>query len=90
MNGTWNIQVTQAGSYEFELYQRDKPANFPIEANTATLRIGDAEETVPVASGASGATIKMELPAGKTTMNSRFTTADGTERGAFFIYAKRL
>lgn len=90
VNGTWNIQVTQAGSYEFELYQRDKPANFPIEANTATLRIGDAEETVPVASGASSATVKMELPAGKTTMNSRFTTADGTERGAFFIYAKRL
>ena len=90
VNGTWNIQVTRAGTYEFELYQRDKPANFPIEANTATLRIGELEETVPIESGASSASIKMELPAGQTTMNSRFTTEDGTERGAFYIYANRL
>ena len=90
VNGTWTIQVTQAGTYEFELYQRDKPANFPIEANTATLRIGESEETVPVESGASSASIKMELPAGKTTMHSRFLAEDGTERGAFYIYAKRL
>ncbi|MCY4187208.1 MAG: arylsulfatase [Bryobacterales bacterium] len=90
VNGTWNIQVTQAGSYEFDLYQRDKPANFAIDAETATLRIGDLEETVSLEPGASSATIAMELPEGKTTMDSRFTASDGTERGAFFVYAKRL
>lgn len=90
VNGTWNIQVTQPGSYEFELYQRDKPANYPIEASTATLRIGELEETVQIESGASAAVITMDLPAGKTTMNSRFAAEDGTERGAFFIYAKRM
>ena len=90
MNGTWNILVTQAGTYEFELYQRDKPANFPIEASTATLRIGELEETVPIESGAASASIEMELPAGETTMDSVFVAEDGTERGAFYIYAKRL
>ncbi len=90
VNGTWNIQVTQAGTYEFELYQRDKPANHPIEAEQATLQIGDMEQSAPVPASAHSVRFEMDLPAGKTTMHSRFRTADGSERGAFFIYAKRL
>ena len=90
VNGTWNINVTQAGTYEFELYQRDKPANHPVEAVEATLRVGGTEESGPVPDGAANVRFTMDLPAGKTTMNSLFRGADGTERGAFFIYAKRL
>ncbi len=90
VNGTWNIQVTQAGTYEFELYQRDKPANHPIEASEATLRIGETESSAPVPDGASGVQFTMDLPAGKTTMDTLFKASDGTERGAFFVYAKRL
>ncbi len=90
VNGTWNIQVTQAGTYEFELYQRDKPANFPIEAAEAMLRVGEMEQSAPVEPGASSVGFTMELSAGKTTLHSRFAAKDGSERGAFFIYAKRL
>lgn len=90
VNGTWNILVTQAGSYEFELYQRDKPANFPIEAAEASLRIGDLERTAPVPPGAASVRFQLDLEAGRTTMSSAFRTIDGKERGAFFIYAKRL
>ena len=90
VNGTWNIQVIQAGTYEFDLYQRDRPANHPIEAERATLRIGDIERSAPVPAGASSVRFQMDLRAGKTTMLSRFRSADGSERGAYFVYAKRL
>ncbi len=90
VNGTWNIHVRQAGTYEFELFQRDKPAQFPIEATQAALRVGEAEQMGPVPEGATSVRFTLQLPAGETTMQSRFIEADGTERGAFFIYANRL
>lgn len=90
VNGTWNINVTQAGKYEFTLYQRDEPAQHPIEAATAYLRVGGAEAEGPVPAGAASVSFQLDLPAGETKMSSRFTTADGASRGAFFIYAKRL
>ena len=90
VNGTWNVQVTQAGTYEFELFQRDRPAEYPIEATEAAIKVGEAEGSVQIEDGATSALIKLELPAGKTTMDTVFRTADGTERGAFYVYAKRL
>ena len=90
VNGTWNVQVTQPGTYEFELFQRDRPAQHPIEAAEAGIKVGDAEGSVKIEGGATSAVIKLELPAGKTTMDTVFRTADGTERGAFYVYAKRL
>ena len=90
VNGTWNVQVTQAGTYEFELFQRDRPAAFPIEASEALLKVGDVEQSAEIPEGATSVRIKVDLPAGKTTMQTRFRTADGSERGAFYVYAKRL
>lgn len=90
VNGTWNVQVTQPGTYEFELFQRDRPADYPIEAAEAGIKVGDAEGSVTIEGGATSAVIQLELPAGKTTMDTVFRTADGTERGAFYVYAKRL
>lgn len=90
VNGTWNVQVTQSGTYEFELFQRDRPADYPVEAAEAGIKVGDAEGSVKIEGGATSAVIQLELPAGKTTMDTVFRTADGTERGAFYVYAKRL
>ena len=90
VNGTWNIQVTQAGTYAFELFQRDRPAQYPIEATEAEIKVGEAEGSVEIEDGATSAVIKLDLPAGKTTMDTVFRTADGTERGAFYVYARLL
>ena len=90
VNGTWNIHVVQDGTYEFELLQRDKSASHPIEAATATLRVGDQEATANVAEGAASVRLEMDLEAGNTTMHTRFVAEDGTERGAYFVYATRL
>ena len=90
VTGTWNINVTQAGTYEFDLYQRDMPAEYPIEAAKASIIIGDSEQSTDVPEGASSVRFTMELPAGKTTMTTEFATDDGTGRGAYFVYARRL
>ncbi len=90
VNGTWNVNVTQAGTYEFELYQRDKPAEYPIEAAEAAVRVGDSEASAAIEQGSTSVRLSLELPAGKTTMQTRFKTADGKERGAFYVYVKRI
>ncbi len=90
VNGTWNINVTEAGTYEFELFQRDRPAEHPIEATEATVRIGESEANASIEPGSASVRLTMELPRGRTTMQTRFTAPDGTERGAFFVYVKRL
>lgn len=90
VNGVWNINVSEPGTYEFELYQRDKPAEFPIEAQRASIRVGDQEADGAVPEGASSVKFTLDLPSGETTMNTRFVTPEGSERGAFFVYARRL
>ncbi len=90
VTGTWNINVSVAGTYEFDLYQRDRPADFPIEAQKASIRVGDQEASGPVPEGASSVRFTLDLPAGETTMQTQLVTADGSERGAFFVYARRL
>ena len=90
VNGTWNVNVTQAGTYEFELYQRDKPAEHPIEATEAMVRLGEAEASATIEQGSPAARLTMELPAGRTTLQTLFKAPDGTERGAFYVYVKRL
>ena len=47
-NGYWAIEVARDGTYRFDLYQHDKPANFPIEASEARLTIGGAEARAAV------------------------------------------
>ncbi|MDE0103022.1 MAG: arylsulfatase [Bryobacterales bacterium] len=90
VNGTWKIRVAQAGTYQFDLFQRDKPAGFPIEAATATLTVGGIERTADVPEGSPSVQIEVDLQEGKTTLHTLFRTADGTERGAFYVYARRL
>ncbi len=89
-NGSWNINVAAGGRYEFELFQRDRPADFPIEADTARIRIGEVEAEGPVPDGSASVSFTLDLPPGRTTMQTRFATADGKERGAFYVYARRL
>ncbi len=90
VNGTWNIRVAQSGTYEFELLQQDKPANYPIDASTATLAVGGVERSVDIPEGSPSVRIEADLAEGHTTLHTLFRSADGTERGAFFVYAKRM
>jgi arylsulfatase A-like enzyme len=89
-NGYWAIEVARDGTYQFDLYQHDKPAQFPIEATEARLTIGGVEATAPVPAGATSVRLTAELKAGKTRLQTWLTTGPGRSRGAFYVYAKRL
>jgi hypothetical protein len=89
-NGYWAIEVARDGAYQFDLYQHDKPDEFPIEATEARLTIGGVEAKAPVAAGATSVRLTAELKAGKTRLQTWLTAESGKSRGAFYLYAKRL
>ncbi|MEE8452492.1 MAG: arylsulfatase [Thermoguttaceae bacterium] len=89
-NGFWAIDVARDGTYEFTLRQQPTPANFPIQATEAQLKIGGVELSKPIEDGATGVTLTAELKAGQTRMETSFTDANGKSRGAFFVYVRRL
>jgi arylsulfatase A-like enzyme len=89
-NGYWVIDVAEAGSYEIELCQWDKPAEKTLDAATARVQIGEVQAEAEVPAGAASITLEMDLPAGQAKMQTWLRAKDGTERGAFFVYAKKL
>ena len=99
-NGFWAIEVERAGTYEFALRrwpeEVDAPINAAVEggkaikAATARLKIADFDRSLPVKGGDKSVVFKADLKAGETTMQTWFTDADGTSRGAYFVYVTRL
>lgn len=55
----------------------------------ASLKIGDVQAAQSVKTGAKEVVFRVRLPAGKTRMTALFTTADGTEYGAYYAYVLR-
>ncbi len=59
-----------------------------IPIRTARLRVGDVERTVDVEPGAESVTFRLDLPAGRTRLQTWLTDADGAELGSYFVYAR--
>ena len=99
-NGFWAVDVARAGEYEFSLrrwpLEVDAPINAAIpggkaiRAQRARLQIADVDVSKPIEAQAKEVTFKVSLPAGKTTLRTWFTADDGTSRGAYFAYVKRV
>ena len=89
-NGYWLIDVAEQGTYEIELHQWDKPANKALDASTARVQVGDITATAEVPPNATSIGFRMQLQKGPTRMQTWLRSDDGTERGAFYIYVKRI
>jgi len=89
-NGYWDVEVEQAGVYELTLYQHDQPAEYPLDAVEARATIGVVEATASVEPGSASVTLVLSLPAGRARMQTWLKTKSGEERGAFFVYVKRI
>ena len=90
-NGFWIIEVARPGEYEFTL--RHQPAHdpIPLRARTARVRIGNRQVERSVRRGANQVSLRLSLEAkGPVKMQTWLAEADGHERGAFFVSAKRL
>ena len=99
-NGFWAVQVACDGVYEFELRRWSKELDKPINANIpgakainavrARLKVADVDTTMPVPSDVHSVAFRTRLKAGKTRVQTWFVDADGTSRGAYYLYVKRL
>ena len=89
-NGFWAIDVARAGKYHFTLRQQPAEANFAIDATNARLSIAGVDVTKPVPAGATSISFAIDLPAGKTKLQTWLTNKAGKSRGAYFIQAERV
>ncbi|HUT94041.1 MAG TPA: arylsulfatase [Thermoguttaceae bacterium] len=89
-NGYWSIEVMQPGRYEFELRRWPDHVDESIEATAARLKIADVEVSQPVPPGATKSTFTVPLQPGKTRLQTWLTLPDGRERGAYFVYIRRV
>jgi len=99
-NGFWAVEIERNGTYEFDLRRWPKELNVAINeavaggkaitATKARLKVGDVDVAKPVSADALGVTFQVNLKAGKTRLQTWFTDDQGTSRGAYYVYAKRL
>ena len=99
-NGFWAVEVARDGTYEFALrrwpIEVDAPINAAIPggkgigATKARLEIADVDVSMPVSEDARAAVFQVSLKAGKTTLQTWLIDDDGTSRGAYYVYVKRL
>ena len=84
VTGPWNINVRQAGRYRFTLRQWPSEADKPIQAVHAKLAVAGQVAESDVASGAQGAVFELDLPAGKTQLNTWLIDKKNQAGGAYF------
>ena len=99
-NGFWAVEVSRAGRYELALRRWPSEVNKPItaaipggraiRAATARLKIANVDATKPVAADAVAVRFQVDLPAGKTRLQTWLTDPEGASRGAYYVYVKRL
>lgn len=90
-NAYWEIEVAQAGEYQFVCRELPYEAREDeIDAKQIRLKIGDYNETKDIKRGALDVTFKFDLPEGRTTLQGWFIYPDGHSTGVPFIYAERL
>jgi arylsulfatase len=79
------------GVPEFKAVDGTLPAGKALPIVKARLKLGDVDETQPVAADHKGVTFTLPLKAGKTQLQTWFYDADGKPLcGAYFAYVRRL
>jgi len=99
-NGFWAVEIERDGMYEFELRRWPKEVDAPINktvaggkaisAVKARLKVADQDLTKAVPADAHCVKFRIRLRAGKTRLQTWLIDEDGTSRGAYYVYAKRL
>lgn len=91
-NGPWAVNIERAGTYEITLHRWPPYLRKPMGAVSARLRIGAVLEAQTLGEKATGATFRVELEPGPTTLKT-WLTLPGPERaehGAYYVQVRRL
>jgi arylsulfatase A-like enzyme len=99
-NGFWAVEVAQGGEYEFSLRRWPKEVDQPInaaipggraiQASKARLTMGEIDLAQPIDKDAKEVVFRVPLRPGKTKLQAWLTADDGTSRGAYFVYVRRI
>ncbi|MFC1739416.1 arylsulfatase [Planctomycetota bacterium] len=99
-NGFWAVKIAREGIYEFSLRRWPAEVNKPINtaipggkainASKARLEISDVDVTKPIDKDTVAVTFRVWLKAGKTRLQTWFIDDQGSSRGAYYVYVKRL
>ncbi len=76
--------------YVDKTFNRETAPGKAIHAVRAKLQIGAVEQTKAVEDDDKAAVFNVDLEAGPAMLETWFYDADGTERGAYFVYVERL
>ena len=90
VTGPWHVEVRQAGRYRITLRQFPAAADKPVVAVRAKLLIAGREAESEVDAGTKGVPFEMELPAGKTTLETWLYDKAGKAGGAYFTEVELL
>ena len=90
VTGLWHVEVKQAGRYRLTLRQYPAAADKAVNAVSAKVRIAGEEMEQDVEPGSRGVDFEIDLPAGKTTLETWLRDETGDVRGAYFTVVELL
>jgi len=88
----WPVEVDLpiAAAYQDKNYNREEAAGVAIDAVEARLTIGGAEHSAPVRADNKAAVFTLKLDKGPAELQGTFVGQDGSERGAYYVYVRKL
>ena len=99
-NGFWAVEVARAGTYEVELRRWPRELNLPMTAapaggqalalERARLKVAGVDVTQPIPDEAVAVTFRVPLEPGKTKMQTWLLDRERRNRGAYYVYVRRL
>lgn len=91
-NGIWAVNIEHSGTYEITLHRWPLYLAKPMGVVSARLKIGDVIDTQSLEQKATGATFRVALEPGPTTLKTWLTLTgpERTEHGAYYVQVKRL
>lgn len=90
VTGPWNVHVRTAGRYRLTLRQWPAEANKPVVAVQAKLQIAGQTAEQPVEAETKGVVFELDLPAGKTELQTYLYDESGKAGGAYFVDVEAL
>jgi arylsulfatase A-like enzyme len=92
--GKWRVHIENDGKYQFELRRYPREKIMPIEAVSASIKIGESEAKVEIDKAASDAILVLELKKGTYDMITTFKDPEHTESkdgwGANYVHVSYL
>jgi hypothetical protein len=90
VTGPWNVDIKAAGRYRLTLRQFPAEADKVVQATRAKLTIAGLEREKQVTPGSKGVVFEVDLPVGKTELQTWLFDESGKAGGAYFTGVEKL